>query len=298
LAYKLGRKEFASDGIKRIAAELIEGALKALKSKNSPHDEDVHTVRKHLKQVRAALRLVRYDVGEKLFRLENSIFRDVTRPLSELRDAAVTIETLTQLLQRPSCRVQPETFRSLRKALEERRLRVCRHALGHDAIQKAATTLQLALARTRRWPIEYKGWKAIQMGLRRSHEQGRQAMTKALQDGSDDAMHEWRKRVKYQYYHLEILRNCRKRVLAPLARQTHTLAECLGEHHDLAILKQLVDGELRNSLQEKQREILLELMAERQAKLQRKAAKLGRRLCAEEGKQFASRIHGYWQAWR
>lgn len=298
MAFKLGRKESTSDGIRRIVTELIEDALKALQSKSSSRDEAIHTARKQLKEIRAALRLVRYEVGENLFRQENSTFRDVARPLSEVRDADVTIKTLDQLLQRPSCKVRPEAIRSLREALEERRLRIRKYALGHYAIRKAATTLQQALPRARKWPIRHKGWKAVSLGLRRSYEQSRQAMIKALQDGSDESMHEWRKRVKYQHYHLEMLINIRKKAMAPLAHQAHTLAECLGQHHDIAILKHLFDGELRSKIQEKQREILLGLMAERQEKLQRKAAKLGRLLYAEEGKQFTSLIRRYWQTWR
>ncbi len=120
---------------------------------------------------------------------------------------------------------------------------------------------------------------------------------KALQNGSEKKMHEWRKRVKYQRDHLEMLRKIRKEEMEQMAQQAHRLADLLGQYNDLAVLEKLAVGELRSALEKKHRRMLLSLIAKRQQMLQKKAAKLGRRLCAENGGEFVSRIHRYWQAW-
>ena len=286
-------------GIRRIITERIKDSLKVLHSKTGFQDEAVHTIRRELKEARAALRLVRYDVGDNLFRQEDATIRDAIRFLSEARDAAVTIQTLDRLLRHSAGKGFQKNFKPLRAALAERKNRIRRSALGpQHTIKRAETNLQEALARAERLPIRHKGWKAVKPGLRKSYEQGRKAMADALHDGSAEAMHEWRKRIEYQQDQLEILRNSCKKEMGLLVRQAHTLADVLGANHDLFVLKQLMDGELGHVLGKKQRETLLGLLAKRQKTLQKKAAKLGQPLCAERGKRFIARVHGYWQAWR
>jgi CHAD domain-containing protein len=289
---ELSRKESIPNGIRRIVTERIKTSLKTLDSKTGFHDQAVHAVRRHLKEARAALRLVRFDLGESYFRQENTFIRSATRPLSEVRDAAVMIDALDKLLRH-------QKFQPLRIALSERRDRIRRRVLrSRHTVEKIETALHKALTRAGRLPVHHKGWNAVKPGLRRSYEQGRRAMADALHAGSEEALHEWRKRVKYQRHHLEILRNSCKKEVEPLAHEARALSNVLGEHHDLSVLKQLVNGELSGVLNNKEQTALLDLIAKRQQKLQKKAAKLGRQLCAEKGKEFVSRMHEYWQSWR
>jgi CHAD domain-containing protein len=299
MSFELGRREPVNDGIKRIVAERINSCLKIIQNNGNSLDETVHKLRRQLKEIRAVLRLVRIELGGNLFRQENAIFRNATRPLSELRDSTVMIKTLDQLLQHNSSKVRPETFKSLRESLCQRKLRIHRHVLvQQNTIGRVEVILRDALTRIKKWPIRQNGWEAIESGLTRSYEQSRAAMMEVLQKESDEALHEWRKRVKYQRHHFEIIRNSRKRIMQRFAFQAHTLTDLLGDHHDLAVLKGLINGELSDSLEEKESETLLSLIIERQKKLQEKAVRMGRQLCAEEGKEFISRLHGYWMAWR
>ena len=299
MSFELTREESIPDAIRRIVTERIRDSLKTLHRKTGFQHEMVHKVRRQLKEARAALRLVRYDVGKNLFRQENAMIRDATRPLSEVRDADVMIETFDQLLQHSRSKGYQEQFKPLRAVLFERRNKIRKRILRpQHTLENTKTILQKTLACARHLPVRHKGWKAVKPGLQKSYEQGRKAMANALKDGSEEALHEWRKRVKYQRHHLEILRNSCKKEMEPLAREAHALSDVLGEHHDLSVLKQLMSGELSGILGNKEREALLVLIARRHQKLQKKAAKLGQRLCAEKGKEFVSRLHGYWQAWR
>ena len=53
----------------------------------------MHDTRKHLKKARAALRLVRRQIGRGLFKRQDHRLRDVGRMISEIRDAEVRLET-------------------------------------------------------------------------------------------------------------------------------------------------------------------------------------------------------------
>jgi hypothetical protein len=45
-------------------------------------------------------------------------------------------------------------------------------------------------------------------------------------------------------------------------------------------------------------ELLVPLVSQRRADLQKEARELGRKLYAEPDDEFVERIHGYWKAWR
>jgi CHAD domain-containing protein len=60
----------------------------------------IHSARKDLKKLRSAIRLVRSELGEDLFRGENRRYRDAGRTLGQSRDAEVKIKTLEALQER------------------------------------------------------------------------------------------------------------------------------------------------------------------------------------------------------
>src|ERR1700690_4419144 len=98
MSFQLKRKESVSDGIRRIVKREIGTALEQLASRGQS-DEAVHEARKCLKKVRAALRLVRDELGGPAYRRENFALRDAARPLTEVRDATMLVETLERLIK-------------------------------------------------------------------------------------------------------------------------------------------------------------------------------------------------------
>ena len=90
---------------KRIIRHEIDASLQDLSRPNlGPEElnEVVHDVRKRLKKVRAVLRLIREELGEKTYRRENDRVRESAQPLCDIRDAQVLIETLDKLTRIPS----------------------------------------------------------------------------------------------------------------------------------------------------------------------------------------------------
>src|SRR5207237_1379951 len=86
MSFKLDEQEDVSEGIRRIIVERIDDALGSLRSKaGASLSETVHTARKRFKEARAALRLVRDELGEERFADGNRALRDAGRPLSEVR---------------------------------------------------------------------------------------------------------------------------------------------------------------------------------------------------------------------
>src|SRR5882757_9495852 len=99
--YRLKRQESAAEGLRRVARGRTAKAAERLREAGGGDLADsIHGARKDLKKLRAALRLVRGELGMKTFRAENGSYREAGRLLSASRDAEVKLETLKALEER------------------------------------------------------------------------------------------------------------------------------------------------------------------------------------------------------
>ena len=68
-------------------------------------------------------------------------------------------------------------------------------------------------------------------------------MRQAREDPTAEAMHEWRKRVKYHSYHLRLLEPVWPAMLKAQVGAAKRLEELLGDHHDLDVFMQTLAGD-------------------------------------------------------
>src|SRR5438094_3172389 len=97
MSYELKNDQTLGDNLRRICRKQIEAAIAVTTGEKKASDTPVHEVRKHLKKARAALRLVRKEIGHGLFREQDRCLRNVGRLTSEIRDAEVRLQTVRQL---------------------------------------------------------------------------------------------------------------------------------------------------------------------------------------------------------
>src|ERR1700758_979306 len=97
MSYQLKHRETLGENLRRICRQQIEGAIAVAKGEKKANDTPVHDTRKHLKKTRAALRLVRKEIGRGLFKQQDRALRDVGRLTSEIRDAEVRLQTVREL---------------------------------------------------------------------------------------------------------------------------------------------------------------------------------------------------------
>jgi hypothetical protein len=79
--------------------------------------------------------------------------------------------------------------------------------------------------------------------------------------------------------------------------RAHDLSDLLGDHHDLAVLREDAEGRA-GLLRRETIDSLDELIEQRQTELLDDALAVGEELYAEKPKKFAARIEGYWTEWR
>jgi CHAD domain-containing protein len=235
----LKNRESPGEDVKRIINEQIEKALFYLdEGINVNFDESVHEIRKCIKRVRAALRLIRDAAGRKHYRSENYYFRDINRNLSEIRSIAVIIETLSKLSgegRNGGYSYLTNHFSAIKEKIiyrlcaQENRLLLVREMLHRGKERSgripAGNSVDILLA-----------------GFVRIYRQCLKCMVAAREEPLTANLHEWRKKIKYMYYQLQILKPALPETYIVYELQLDKLSEYLGTDHDLAELEHSLAG--------------------------------------------------------
>ncbi len=305
MAFQLKPHESVRDGITRNVSHELERVLEYLGSKGPTREhgvvrqsEIVHESRKSFKKVRAALRLVREDLGDEVYREENWSFRDAARPLTLARDAVALVETAEKLAPQLAGQIESGASANLRSALLQNQQAVTRRVLEEDkALVAVKEFTTRALAGLAAWKIERDGWEAVESGVRRVYRAGHRALARAGERPSVENLHEWRKQAKYLWHVLQLLEPAWTGSEKDLADRTHELSRLLGDDHDLAVLRSTLAADpLAYGGHLVLKRVFTIVDRERQ-QLEGEAFALGRVLYADAPKIFTSRMAGYWKAW-
>jgi CHAD domain-containing protein len=299
MSYRLKADEKPDAGMRRIALERAERAAGRLREAARAEDPSpcIHAARKDLKKLRAAVRLLRDELGDDLYGAEDERYRQVGRLLSPSRDAEVKVETLEDLRQRFSGRLATTaTSDWLEQLRQERDLALAASRRGNaNSVGAALALVEEGSARIGSWPLKTGSWKLVGPGIGRAYRRGRREMRRATEEESGANMHQWRKRAKDLSYQLRLLREARPEALGDSLDLADELADALGDHHDLTVLR---DDLLLRDLPTAQRPALVATIAERQDALAATAFDLGGRLYARKPKAFRRKMRRGWREWR
>lgn len=295
-SYRLTRDEELAAGLTRIAAGRAEAALERLRESSASETdtaEAIHGARKDMKKLRTVLRLLRDALGKKRYRRADAHFRDAGRALSESRDAEVKLETL-EGLEKDQADLPAGPLEAWRKILERDREAAKDTVRSEALLAEAIANIEAGLEEVEGWNLEEAPWKTVGASLTRTYRRGRKAM-KAASGGNEAEVHEWRKRAKDLWYELRLLSNAWPALLEATAEEAHRLSELLGDHHDLAVLREDLH---RRNLGTEETQALARAIDRRQEELAEEALPLGHLLYAERPKDFSSRLQRYCHIWR
>jgi CHAD domain-containing protein len=220
----------------------------------------------------------------------------LNRRLSRVRDTAALTEILSKLEERFAAELTENAFASFSRYLT--RATKKRQAEKKKALIEVRKKIIAARKRVKKWSIKDDDFSVIGPGLAQIYSRGRDGFNQAYDEQSARAFHEWRKEVKYFWYHLELLRKLWPKELKRFAKQVEGLVDFLSDDHDLAMLRKRVLETAKESEAPHADEALLALIDKRRAELQTEARFLGERIYAEKAGAFESRFHEYWKAWR
>ncbi|MFP4416231.1 MAG: CHAD domain-containing protein [Chitinivibrionales bacterium] len=289
MSYSLHKEKKLNASVKKIVTQQIENAVESLQSTRDASSEGIHEARKSFKKIRAILRLVRPAIKGR-YKQGNSIYRSFGHRLSDWRDAKVVIATLEELQKTFSERIKMHFFSSARKALEAHfdpvmsdivRLRI--------TVEELTTSLAEQKKKWGEMPLTISV-DDITGGAQRTYGKARKARLVAYEQPSGLNFHQWRKYVKYHWYHLRLLKDIWPPVMNAFIAQAHSLGDMLGSEHDLTILHDSLTGMDQRQFAPADLDILLELIDIQQQKLRRQAQGLGIRLFSSTPGDFRQRL--------
>ena len=299
VSYRLRRGEGVGQGMRRVVAERIEAARSELARPAAQRHEAIHEARKRFKEIRAALRLLRGPLAEAYAR-ENAWFRDAGRRLAAARDAQALLETWDKLDRAYPRRLRSAAMGRCRGRLEQRLAQVTAVEVEDSAaLEQVCDELARAQQRIAGWPLPSGGgFRLLAPGWGRIYRQGRRRLKQAYRDGSDEAFHEWRKRIKDHWYHTRLLQLVWPEEMQARRTALKALSDLVGDDHDLAVLRATIAQEPALFGATATRRSLLGLAGRRQEDLRSEARTLGRRVYAERPDAHLERLQAYWRVWR
>ncbi|GGL69386.1 CHAD domain-containing protein [Wenxinia marina] len=287
----------SSDGsvqafLRRVASEQMDAAEAAMAGETGmDRAAAIHDARKRLKKLRGLVRLMRGGFPD--YSAANRSMRNAARLLSDLRDRTAVIETYDRLMAGDSAAgIDGRRTRPLRLAFEAAR----DEAMAAPDLDDRVAAFRDALAAIRKdvdgWRLTENGWDALELGLLRTYGRARDDLAPAKKSRDGAAIHEWRKRVKYNWYHTRLLRRLWPEVLTPRAEELSRLSDLLGDRHDFDVFRpHLADAPLDADLVAQ----LEQAMAARIEAQEAEAFALGRRLFAAKPKALAREWRACWR---
>ena len=265
----------------------IAAAIDEIGAPGGPSPDNVHEARRCLKRARAALRLLQPSVGKASFADHDARLAACARSFAAVREGDVLLATLSRLGKHFATACDVDALAPLVLSIRERREAA---SPTPAAVAESARTLRAAGGALDAGSASRTKTSSIEKGLRAIYCRGSKARARAVAKPTAPSLHRWRKQAKYFADAVDALgdaatkRQCRR---AHLARR---ISDWLGQHHDLALLDQLV-RETADLMSTRARRTLCTLLAARQRKLRRKALRAGRRLYAARPRRVAALLH-------
>ena len=253
-------------------------------------DMRVHGARKALKRARAALRLLRPSLGSRVFKREDRALRDAGRKLSSVREAKSLIDAIELFKRsRELVRASGPALSTLSSELE-RHLEQARRTFADAATRRACTAMvKSARERLRHAAPASADAAALSVGLRHIYRSGRKALVRASKRRTVDALHGWRKHVKYLQASAAALHGRRNPSLRSVGEQCGDIAAWLGDDHDLANLRDVI---IRAGMSRSDTAAVLAGIDAQRQQLQSDALACGARLFQEKPRAFIASATG------
>lgn len=214
-------------------------ALRFLQKENNVH-ENIHQTRLCFKRMRSFLRLGRKGLGEQLYQHYNTFYRDLSRSLSALRDLTALSETLTIFIKTRRSRASKEFLAAYRKQLLKERREQLEHIIAGKVKEDVIIKLKNVEEEISKWDVVADADETFTSGVQRIYRRGRRLFHTAQSNPGDHNMHEWRKQVKYFWYHLLVLNPLWPGMMTAWAKEVQNLSQMLGKHHDLVLLENAI----------------------------------------------------------
>lgn len=220
--------EHAAQRLRRKALELADDAAVRLEKLQDDDPKEIHEIRRRFKELRAMVRLVGAS------RAEGQWFRNAGRRFAAQRDTKAAMEAFDRLRERFAVEWTPRQFLKIRRVLE-------RPAQPTDPLIVSQMRAELAIERGRiaAWPVDSMQPDDLWQAVTRTYRNARRAMRAAMNEGTRERFHEWRRRTKVLWYQEQFIDFLGMADFEAPVKSLRKLQRILGDHHDLVVIDEL-----------------------------------------------------------
>jgi CHAD domain-containing protein len=297
MSYSLNKKSSPGEALKEVILEQIEKSRQQIAESKKDQDSSIHQIRKRQKKIRGALRLCRHSLGEDIYQRENAYFRDLANRLSPFRDAEALIPQVKSLSETSDDKNSRRIIRNLVRNLKKNKSSYFEEHFNPSIFQEIRKDLDQATERINNLQIKAESFGDLAPSLRKVYKRGYKAFPAAYKDPSPENFHEWRKRVKYLYFHYRLLEKSWPEVLTAFKKETKKLSDYLGDDHDLSVLQEKLESGELTFRKEQDLTDLKDLIASRKKELLQKAWLLGKKIYLNKSKSEVAKLDAWWETW-
>lgn len=298
MAYRLDPSEAFTEEFRRIASEQLNKARDLLREQPDGLDSSVHEARRCFKRLRGLYRMIGKDAPD-FRKAENARLRDAARNLSAARDATVLAGVAASLQRSASNNQQAVMLEHTALALEERRDKLVA-ASGdiHQKADEAAAACALALEAVRQVTFS-NGRKTtarrVAKAWKRSLKEAQSALEACKTATSAAEFHELRKCCQTHHFYIKLLQPLWPSAMHAKGIRAKDLADRLGEHNDHAVFASLMADDPGLFGTAEQRNLLSQILSERQAGLHKETLKTAKLVFGGNPKHEAAVIVALWR---
>lgn len=237
---RLSRHRPLRQGVLTAFARILAISRRAARAAAEDPIAAVHEYRKSLRRARAIVALLRPCIGKPAAQGVVRHLQDAFGATNALRDADVLPATLCSL---PPVPEDEPARRAIELGLQLDQIRARRETAETLArclpfLRALPAALDVLLSR------EFSAHE-LERGLARSRRRERRALESARQTGSDEDLHQWRKRFKELRYQIELLASSGTAELRKRETALGNLARELGRVTDLTLLSRHIERRQR-----------------------------------------------------
>lgn len=296
MSIRLEYQENFSDGLKRLMIDECQAAIESIEAADDEESmhEAVHEARKAFKKIRASLRLVRYEID--YYSEQNKWFRDQGRKISDIRDATADIEALAELKKQYDSELYKDTFSDFKKSLLNYRKEMANGLFSKEnLLHQIREELSEKVEKIEFWDLDIRTFDDIRPSIERTYGRGLNGLQESIESGNIQDFHEWRKRVKYLRYQIDILNRLWPQVLETLEDELHDITDLTGFLHDIHNLQESAER-LDNPFSDEEERILFYALSDKQRTyLATHAILKGQKFYTDSPSEFCDRFEIYWK---
>lgn len=282
-----------SEQIQEILHNRIDSCRQALHAAD-PH-QGIHDARKQLKKIRSVVRIVREDIPKEQYQRINTYFRDVGRMLSDARDTSALLDVVMTLHGQVEA---PEVKKLLERVVHyfmAKKAAVTRYQINRDQLlQQTLRAFVPAEEYIQPLNIRHEGFSALAASILKVYQRGQQMKDESRKNPNPETYHEWRKRVKYLRYQVNMLSPMWPPMMNALEDELHELTDALGADHDLYMLHETI---LHSNLKEEEDwSPLFHFISTQRKRQEIRAHTLGKKLYYWKPSHFVGWLQASWSA--